>query len=617
MLNTIKFPQAQSSRLRFFIFVFAAAAGLVLNAAFSAGLFSGDLFLFPVFWLVHASAYCISIAAGLWYMSLLAHESRESTAAVALGLFFLSAGLLSGLPPVVQKDALLYHLFVPKQWLAQGSFQPLAWHQPSYFPLLTSLAYAGFLKFDLPNFLSAFYHGGFVFLSGLLAVLFAVSIFDLPGRKAVWAFPLTTTVPICIRLAGEPMADAPVAFFFGAAMLLSLEDLRRPVPALKALAPGVFLGLALSSKYSPMLAIVLYGAAWIVLAAQQGKTMLWMLRYTALLVIALLTTAAPWLLRNYLATGDPIYPFLNEILGRSETHAFIGRVSPFQLRIQYYGEGFLEYVLLPFRLLFMGRDNSGRYFDGAATPLLLFAVLPVCLCKPGWTRRACLMLLSTVLLHVYLAPFLHRLVLRYHAPFLAAAVAGSICGLELARKQRFFRHLPAAALVFQLVFAAWYTRGFFSERDLKRYVSGAVSLREYVKMHVRDYDLIQAVDERLSLQDRVYLLYSGNALFYYQRQAAAHLDPSFALSPWLRGESPACSFAKELHLMHANFLAFHSQRMAAVLKSYCKESPAGCRRWNEFNDKCLKNKNNAGNYVLAEIDDAPAPICSCEEAQFH
>ena len=614
---------AEQRRLSFI--TAAALAGLALNAGFAWARLRGSLAGFDLFWAAHLILLAAALAFAVAYVHSLAGRSGRAWLPLVLGAALLLPGMICALAPPLQKDALSYHLFVPQQWAQHRALIDIPWNAPSYFPLLTSLGYLGLLQHG-SDLLTGFYHGLYLLLGAVLTVVFARSIFKLPARQALWAFPLFTSIPLIIRLSGEPMADGPVIFFFGAGVLLSLELLdhtRTRRAATAAAGAGICFGLALSAKYTPLLASALYAGAWAALAITRGCGVRGAARSGAILAAAALATASPWLLRNYVATGDPIYPFLAELLGRTETHAFIGALSPMQFRMAYYQEGLLDYLLLPLRLVLLGRDNSGRYFDGSASPLLLLFAVPLFL-RHAWAeweteegrgmRRTYVTLALFVLAHTYAAPLFHKIVLRYYAPLAVPLIAGSLFGAAALCRIRpaSSRRIASLLLLIGAGWSGWYARGLLQERGVVEYLRGPRDRREYLARHLADYPLIETMNRTLGEGERAYLLYSANAFYYFERPVAGELDPSPILTPWLRGEGRACSFPETLDGLGATHVAVHAARMARVVEAYCAVSPEGCRRWAAFVQQCLRDPQPAGPYVLWRRTPGAAEVCRCD-----
>jgi 4-amino-4-deoxy-L-arabinose transferase-like glycosyltransferase len=177
------------------------------------------------------------------------------------------------------------------------------------------------------------------------------------GREvAGWILLLLVTMPMVAVLAAWAYNDLALAFYQLAALyaLLSHTESRRWGWLFVA---GLLSGLALGLKYTAF-PLPLVGMAY--LLWQPGR------RWRKVAVFALLTglVAAPWYLRNWAFTGNPVYPFLfggrNWDAFRSAWYAHAGTgIGWHPLRI----------LALPATMTLGLRDVN--YYDGRMGPLFL------------------------------------------------------------------------------------------------------------------------------------------------------------------------------------------------------------------------------------------------------
>lgn len=78
-------------------------------------------------------------------------------------------------------------------------------------------------------------------------------------------------------------------------------------------ASGVLMGFALATKYTALLTAGLWGVVGLVWLLRAGQSELTPTLVGAGLLAGVI--GAPWYLRNYLWTGNPVYPFAYEIFG--------------------------------------------------------------------------------------------------------------------------------------------------------------------------------------------------------------------------------------------------------------------------------------------------------------
>src|SRR5208282_3177851 len=90
------------------------------------------------------------------------------------------------------------------------------------------------------------------------------------------------------------------AFFTVVVANLSPVRLQRPLAPMRL---GIALGLLLATKYTAMLSAVLF-----LLALDAPLRAGWRLRHWAAAGICALLLAAPWFIRNWILTGNPLFP---------------------------------------------------------------------------------------------------------------------------------------------------------------------------------------------------------------------------------------------------------------------------------------------------------------------
>ncbi|MBU0703269.1 MAG: glycosyltransferase family 39 protein [Chloroflexi bacterium] len=294
---------------------------------------------------------------GKWRPSLAVGRWGRRYLALTLALTVLLA-----LAPPTSWDGLFYHLTGPALYVAQGGITPLEVNIPHLaFPSLMEMLFGLglLLRGDVTAKLLHLAYGL------LLAALVYRLSHRWQGRKAAgWSLLLLAAMPMVAVLAAWAYNDLALAFYQLAALygLLAWQETRRPG---WLLAGGLLSGLALGLKYTAF-PLPLVGLVYL----------LWQRRETRffgknLVSYALLTglVAAPWYLRNWAFTGNPIYPFLLDGQNwdgfRSNWYAHAGT-----------GIGWhpLPILALPATMTLGLRDVN--YYDGRMGPLFL-ALAPV------------------------------------------------------------------------------------------------------------------------------------------------------------------------------------------------------------------------------------------------
>lgn len=210
---------------------------------------------------------------------------------------------LSALAPETEMDSLKYHLGKPQQYALAGKIHVNAnifFKFPSLWEaLLVPLMELGgepAAKSAQPLVLLA--------VGGLL---FAAANRSLPGTGTAAAVLLVTSYGAG-RLAVTAKNDLLVGLFALAAFACWMESRRSRRRAWMA-AAGLFLGFGLSVKYTAMLSVALIPLTMLAVEGKQAfrgsiPAFTWMaLAY------------APWGLRNWLETANPVFPFARALFG--------------------------------------------------------------------------------------------------------------------------------------------------------------------------------------------------------------------------------------------------------------------------------------------------------------
>ena len=272
------------------------------------------------------------------------------------------------LAPPTSWDGLFYHLTGPALYAAQGRIAPLDVNIPHLaFPSLMEMLF-GFgllLRGDVAAKLLHLAYG----------LLLAALVYRLSrrwqGRAAAgWSLLLLAAMPMAAVLAAWAYNDLALAFYQLAALyaLLAWQETRQRG---WLLAGGLLSGLALGLKYTafPLPLVGLVYVLWqrretrfLSLRAKQKRLRLQKNLVSYALLIGL--AAAPWYLRNWAFTGNPVYPFLFDGQNwdgfRSAWYAHAGTGI---------GWDTLKILALPVTMTLGLRDVN--YYDGRMGPLFL------------------------------------------------------------------------------------------------------------------------------------------------------------------------------------------------------------------------------------------------------
>jgi hypothetical protein len=229
--------------------------------------------------------------------------------AVYVGASLLLAFLVALAPPTGW-DALVYHLTGPRLFMEAGRVS----HQVDLpylgFPQLGEMGFTlGMLL--LGDGVASLLHFGYGLLSVIITAALARRAF---GQAVAWpAVALLLSVPSLVWLMSRAYVDVTLLFYATAAFyaftrwreLRAEGEAERGIKWLRLM--GVFCGLGAGVKYTAL-----------VIPAALGLSLLWTSRHDGLRAVVerivqfgaiTAVIALPWLVENWLNTGNPFYPF--------------------------------------------------------------------------------------------------------------------------------------------------------------------------------------------------------------------------------------------------------------------------------------------------------------------
>ncbi len=306
------------------------------------------------------------------------HPWRASVLPMSLFLllvFLLT--LLGALAPAPDSDydSLVYHLAIPKVYLRDGNIHFLPWLSHSNFPFSLEMLYTlGLLLRD--QSLAKLFHFG----CGWLTIL---AIFNFARRwwsaRAGW---LGACIFAAIPLVAWQLTTAYIELGLALYVFLALYALARyreeQQPGWLWVA-GLMAGWALGIK---MLggAVLLFLLIILLWDLRADSNRLLHLRRAAAFALIAIALAAPWYVKSYLWTGNPVYPFFYELFDGRYWTAERARLYTNAQHAFGLGRSPLAFLALPWNLTMRAR----WFFDQPQVlrpfNLYVFAFGPLLLC---------------------------------------------------------------------------------------------------------------------------------------------------------------------------------------------------------------------------------------------
>jgi 4-amino-4-deoxy-L-arabinose transferase-like glycosyltransferase len=207
-------------------------------------------------------------------------------------------------------DSLAYHLAVPKLWLQHGQIDHISFIHHSNFPFLVDNLYLFGLQWGGASGAKAF-SAGYLIL-GCLAIFGLVRHWS--GKPAAWWSVLAVIgIPTVLWESGTAYIDASHGIWAGLGILLAAKWSTTESKNDLVLA-CLCLGCAAASKYTGLqTAIAVSACSFLFHLKRNGIG--FSIQKAALVGAAAILIASPWLIRNVVNTGNPVFPFFFEKFG--------------------------------------------------------------------------------------------------------------------------------------------------------------------------------------------------------------------------------------------------------------------------------------------------------------
>jgi hypothetical protein len=452
------------------------------------------------------------------------------------------------LAPPIFYDTLLYHLALPQVWAAGGQASPVAGNLFSWLPGAGELAWTFCLLLHGPQLALLFNLACGFFLG--LALLDAGQRF-LPGQRD-WLVPaFFFCQPLAALAFGLLDADGLTAlhsFLALYAFLRSIGEgqvrLQRGWMRLAALLAGA------SLVDKPVAALGAAALLVLSLFRLRKEPALRPARLWAVFVLLAVLPLLPWMVRNGLATANPVYPF-GVSLGRWEIFHPASRIYAAHLRGYGLNEGWLGLLSLPFLVTF----HAERFGNGGPlsplylglTPLLVFSRLN------REMRYVCALLGLALLAWVWQAQVLRYLIpLLPAASLLAASLASSALDLAASRGWSFL--LEAVLGFLLLAGAAQTTLVVAKDFNPVRVALGLESHWAYLERKVSYASVAEWAEAKLDPGERTLFLGESRTAYWPGPTLASTVFEPNPLAGWLERSPDAASLAAQARRSEVSYV---------------------------------------------------------------
>lgn len=251
--------------------------------------------------------------------------SRATLACHAVIIPFLMILLLGAMLPSIDFDVKEYHLQGPKEYYQNGGIGMLPHNVYTSFPFLTEM-----LTLLCMTLYGDWYWGavaGKTVLAGF-APLTALGVYALARRyfgvTAGWsAMLIHLSTPWTYRISIIAYAEGGLTCYLLLSLLataVTIELWREPGHAARLLVCGLLAGSAASCKYPGVLSVVIPLGFALVFTdwwklGRSKPDIKHMLQAAVVFSLGVLIAFGPWLLKNLIETGNPVYPLLYSLFG--------------------------------------------------------------------------------------------------------------------------------------------------------------------------------------------------------------------------------------------------------------------------------------------------------------
>ncbi len=455
-------------------------------------------------------------------------------AALIVLLFALTACIitLSCVPPV-SRDALVYHLALPKLYIEHGGIYEIPSLVFSYFPLNLHLLYTIPLYFG-NDIIPKFIHFAFALATAWLIFIYLKKRLD--DLYALLGVLFFLSIPLIVKLSITAYVDLGLVFFSTASVFYLLKWTENKFRLKYLIISALWCGLALGTKYNGLMVLLLLflSVPLVYLRTTPGETrnQFRAAGYGAVFMLAALLIFSPWMIRDYLWTDNPIYPLYDHWFNPEESAPAysILTIMNFEMRSVIQEEPWWQIALLPIRIFFQGQDGNPRYFDGKLSPFLFF--LP-CFAfyhykknTSGLKTEKFFFIVFSLLILFFVLFTTNMCQLRYIAVVIPLLVILAVFGLHeiggLCKELKIPESLSAgivSVIAFSMIcLNGVYIMEQFRYVDPVSYITGRTGRDEYIEKYRGEYPVFVFANKNLPEDSKISGIFLGDRRYYSDRE---------------------------------------------------------------------------------------------------
>jgi len=526
---------------------------------------------------------------------------------------FIFVEAILALTPPIARDALIHHLAIPKLWIMHGGFYDTPWAVYSYYPMNLDLLYLIPLYFGndiIPNFI----HLGFGI--GTAVIIYYYLRRRLNHIAGLLGGLIFISTPIIFRLSAVAYVDLGLVFFITVSVLAFIRWRESEYKQYKWLwISSVAMGLALGTKYNALVAYFFLVLAVVFIHSRDVGDQWKAVKHGLIFFVISLLAFTPWLIKNIIFTGNPLYPLFNGIFNSnagSEGGAYsvvsgYSHIGMFKMREMLYGESLWEILLIPVRIFFQGQDNSARYFEGVLNPILIIFV-PFAFIKNNMKIEKFFFLYFSIYF-ILITFFLDQIRTRYILPVIPFLVILTVMGLVnifewLTARESLSRKIYMFSLVIFLIalltMNVIYIKEYYLRIDPTNYLLKKESREDLIIRHDSSYPAMMYINKNTPGDSKIRLILLAGRGYYLDR--IYEEDPSSGIDT-IRGLVTASSndttFQNYLNSLRCSHMLIHYDLFQKFLKD--NYSPAAVNQISQRMGKFLESVYNANGYAVFKL----------------
>lgn len=487
----------------------------VFSTGLGLGLLSVFVFLLGIFKLLYfwpiAGSMGLLAAVGIydWARHPLKMESAggrsafSDFAAFAIIMAAMALSLLGALAPEIFYDSLVYHLAVPNFYAIRHKIALMPYNNLSNLPLTHGMIYLAALLLKGASLAKLI---NYLVLPLTAASVLALGLRYFSWRAGLWAALIFCTVFHAMLSVWGVGTETLLALFSTLALyavLLRGTDGDKRWLWLAAVFSGLSMGVKYTGLFTALGVMLVYGF-------NGRKNLSATVKDLALFTLIASLFVGPWLVKNYVYTGNPVNPMLSGIF-KPGSDTDPEKVKVWLNESRQMGEFRLkEWAAAPWNIT-MGKVGNSEYF----TPLFIF-ILPLCflLAAPASSP---LLGLWLFFLAMWLAWSFSSTMVRFFMPAYPAAGLIISCYLFSGTHKALKAILKFIVLLVCLISLYWSALVFYSQGRWKP-VLGQVGMDEYLSHTQPSYPYspyagIKFINEKLPPDSKILIVGDGRSFY--------------------------------------------------------------------------------------------------------